>query len=221
MTDFARARRMMVDGQIRTNGITDLRLIGAFAAVERERFLPPQSRPFAYLDLDLPLEGAGPKGRRLVKPMVLAKLIQAAEIGEGDRVLDVGSATGYSSAILAALGAAVVALEEDAALAKFAADALAAAGTPGIMGVTGPLAAGWPKEAPYDVILLNGSTEIAPQALLDQLGEAGRFVAIVGQAPIGKGTIYRRSGTHVSAFAGFDAVAPLLPGFAKPPAFAF
>jgi protein-L-isoaspartate(D-aspartate) O-methyltransferase len=221
MTDFARARRMMVDGQIRTNGVTDLRIIAAFAGVPREKFVPPRSQPLAYLDLDIPLDAAGGQGRRLIKPMVLAKLIQAAEIGEGDRVLDVGCATGYSSAILTALGAAVVALEEDPALARFAADALAAVGAQTVKVVTGSLVTGWPASAPYDVIVLNGATEVAPEPLLAQLDEGGRLVAVLGRAPIGAGTVYRRSGGRASAYAEFDSVAPLLPGFAKPAEFVF
>jgi protein-L-isoaspartate(D-aspartate) O-methyltransferase len=217
MTDFAQARRMMVDGQIRTSDVTDLRVLAAFDEVPRERFVPPHRQALAYLDLDVPLEGAG-GARRLLKPMVLAKLIQAADVRAGDRVLDVACGTGYSSAILARLAAAVIALEEDAALADAAVATLAA---DNVKVVGGPLSAGWPRAAPYDVILLNGSAEIVPQALLDQLADGGRLVGVVGRAPIGKGTVYRRSGAHVSAHPEFDAVAPLLPGFAKPPAFVF
>ena len=220
MTDFAQARRMMVDGQIRTSDVTDLRLLAAFDEVPRERFVPPHRQALAYLDLDVPLEGAG-GARRLLKPMVLAKLIQAADVRAGDRVLDVACGTGYSSAILARLAAAVIALEEDAALADAAVATLAAVGADNAKVVGGPLSAGWPRAAPYDVILLNGSAEIVPQALLDQLADGGRLVGVVGRAPIGKGTVYRRSGAHVSAHPEFDAVAPLLPGFAKPPAFVF
>jgi protein-L-isoaspartate(D-aspartate) O-methyltransferase len=220
MTDFAQARRMMVDGQIRINDVTDLRVLDAFGEVARERFVPPRWQALAYLDLDAPLDEAG-GARRLLKPMVLAKLIQAADVGEGDRVLDVACGTGYSSAILARLATAVTALEDDAALADAAVATLAAVGARNVKLVGGPLPAGWPPEAPYDVIVLNGSTEVVPQALLDQLGDGGRLVGVVGRAPIGKGTVYRRSGTHVSAHPEFDAVAPLLPGFAKPPAFVF
>src|SRR5262245_60762761 len=109
MTDFAQARRMMVEGQIRTNDVTDLRVLAAFDEVSRERFVPERWRAIAYLDRDVPVQETG--GRCLLKPMVLAKLIQAAEAGEGDRVLDVGCATGYSSAVLAKLARLVVALE--------------------------------------------------------------------------------------------------------------
>jgi protein-L-isoaspartate(D-aspartate) O-methyltransferase len=216
MTDFAQARRMMVDGQIRTSDVTDLDVLAAFGALARERFVPERRQAIAYLDLDVPLDGAG--GRALMKPMVLAKLIQAAEVGTRDRVLVVGCGTGYSAAILAQLAGTVVALEEDAALAKAAAQ-LAAGDEVAV--VTGPLASGWSKAAPYAVILLDGAAEVVPPALFDQLGDGGRLVGVIGRAPIGRGTVYRRSGAHVSARAEFDAVGPLLPGFAKPPAFVF
>jgi protein-L-isoaspartate(D-aspartate) O-methyltransferase len=220
MTDFTQARRMMVEGQIRTNDVTELRLLAAFDAVPRERFVPERWQPIAYLDRDVPVAAAG-GSRSLLKPLVLAKLIQAAEVGEGERVLDVGCATGYSSAILARLARLVVALEEDDALAASAVRILASVGAANVKVVTGALSGGWPREAPYDVILLNGSTETEPHALLDQLGDGGRLVAVAGRQPIGRGTVYRRTGSHVSAYAEFDAVAPLLPGFSKPPAFVF
>src|ERR1700751_6078005 len=120
MADFAHARRMMVEGQIRTNDVTERDLLAAFDEVPRERFVPERWQPIAYLDRDVPITGA----RCLPKPLVLAKLLQVAEVGEGDRVLDVGGATGYSSAILARLGGVVVALEEDDAVAASAARAL-------------------------------------------------------------------------------------------------
>ena len=217
MTDFAQARRMMVEGQIRTNDVTEINVLAAFDEVPRERFVPQRWQAIAYLDRDVPVDEN--RARCLLKPMVLAKLIQAAAIGEGDRVLDVGCATGYSAAILAKLSRLVVALEEDDELAASAARTLSDMGN--VKVVTGKLADGWPREAPYDVILLDGSTEIAPQPLLEQLADGGRLVAVVGRAPIGHGTVYRRSGTHVSAHPAFDAVAPLLPGFSKPPAFVF
>src|SRR5262247_3875199 len=120
MTDFAAARRMMVDGQVRTSDVTDPRLQAAMLEVPRERFLPDAQAGLAYLDLDVPVMAAGEGGvpRCLLKPMVLAKLLQAAEVGADDHVLDVGCATGYSSAILVKLARSVVALEEDARLAN-------------------------------------------------------------------------------------------------------
>jgi protein-L-isoaspartate(D-aspartate) O-methyltransferase len=218
MVDYAQARRTMVDCQVRPSDVTDLRIIAALLDVPRERFVPEARRPIAYLDIDVPVaDGAA---RALLKPMVFAKMVQAAAIGESDRVLDVGCATGYSSAVLAKLAGNVVALEEDPALARNAADNLAAVGAP-VAVAGGPLVAGWPAAAPYDAILLEGATEVVPEAILAQLKDGGRLVAVVGTGPMGKATIYRKVMGHVSGLPLFDAAAPLLPGFAKPPAFVF
>ena len=223
MIDFAAARRMMVDGQVRTSDVTDLRLIAAMLEVPRERFVPEAKADLAYLDFDLPvLEGkAGAPVRRLLKPMVLAKLIQAAEIGAGDHVLDVGCATGYSSAVLARLVGSVTALEQEPALARSARECLQATGASNVAVVTGPLIDGWPSGAPYDAILLNGSTEIEPQALLRALKDGGRLVGVRGRAGAGKAMLYRAFGREVSGRPIFDAAAPLLPGFAEPAVFVF
>lgn len=218
MTDFAAARRNMVDGQVRTADVTDLRLQAAMLAVPRERFVPENMRGIAYLDRDIAL-GEGASARRTLKPMVLAKLINAAGIKSTDRVLVVGCATGYSAAVLARVAAEVVALEEDAALARQAGESLRGEGH--VTVVTGALATGWPGAAPYDVILLEGATEITPQALTGQLTSDGRLVGILGSGPAGKAVLYQRSGGEVGSRAIFDAAAQVLPGFAKPPAFAF
>src|SRR6266581_6356289 len=137
--DFAAARRMMVDGQVRTSDVTDARLVAAMLAIPRERFLPAEQAGFAYLDLDIPASagGSGKPVRRLLKPMVLAKLIQAAEIEDGNRVLDVGCASGYSTAVLARLASTVVALEEDVALARIAGETLAASNASNVSVVSG------------------------------------------------------------------------------------
>lgn len=220
MIDFAQMRRMMVDGQVRTADVTDLRLLAALLEVPRERFVPASQQAIAYLDLDIPLaEAARAPGRRLLRPMVLAKLIQAASVRDVDRVLDVACATGYSTAVLARLCAGVVALEEDEALAEFAAERLA--GLSNVRVASGPLAAGRPEHAPYDLILLNGAIEIAPRVLLSQLKDGGRLVGVVGGEPVGKGTVYRAAAGRASPHPEFDAAAPLLPGFAKPAEFVF
>jgi len=222
MTDFAAARRM-VDSQVRTSDVTDLGIIAAMLELPRERFVPEDKADLAYLDLDIPVTpaSAGKPARRLLKPMVLAKMVQAAEIAAGDHVLDVGCATGYSSALLAHLAQSVVALEEDDALARHARESLRAVGTENVTVVTGPLAQGWPAAAPYDVIFVNGATEILSQALTRQLKEGGRLVAVLGRAPVGQAMLYRRVGGEVSGWPIFDAAAPLLPGFTSPPAFVF
>lgn len=216
MTDFAAARRHMVDGQVRTADVTDLRIVSAMLDIPRERFLPPAVSGLAYLDLDVPV-GAG--GRRMLKPMLLAKLIHAADIAGTDRALDVGCTTGYGAAVLARLAGEVMALEEDAALADAAKTHLV--DTPNVRVVGGPLAAGWPAGMPYDVILVEGASEIAPDPLFRQLKDGGRLVCVVGAGPGAKATVFTRSGSEVGVRHIFDAAAAVLPGFMKPPEFAF
>ena len=223
MTDFAAQRRMMVDGQVRTADVTDLRLLAAMLELPRERFFPDDKASLAYLDLDAPVSAPGQPVRRLLKPMVLAKLIQAAGIAATDHVLDVGCASGYSTALLTHLAGSVVGLEEDAALARQAADSMSwagnsSAGTAKI--VTGPLVRGCAGEGPYDVILLQGSAEVIPPALFDQLKNGGRLVGVLGRGQ-GKAMFYRRAEGDFSGRPVFDAAAAALPGFAKPPEFVF
>ena len=215
MSDFAAARRHMVDGQIRTTDVTDLRLISAMLEVPRERFMPPASVSLAYLDLDVPVGG----GRRLLRPMVLAKLIQAADIQPNDRVLDVGCATGYGAAVLAQIAGHVTALEQDAGLANTASDSLASLRN--VKVVKGPLADGWAQGAPYDVVVVEGATEVAPDALCQQLKNGGRLICVLGAGPGSKAMLYTRSNSDAAGRAVFDAPAALLPGFAKTPVFAF
>jgi protein-L-isoaspartate(D-aspartate) O-methyltransferase len=222
MMDFAAARRRMVDGQVRPADVTNLDLIAAMLDLPRERFLPESKAAFAYLDLDVPLtDRPADSARRLLKPMVLAKLIQAADVKPNDRVLDVGCATGYSSAVLAHLAGSVVSLEEDPALARLATDNLAELGFRNVTVARGALTEGWPSAAPYDLILLNGATEIVPDALGHQLREGGRLVCVLGRSAGAKATLYFRDNGLLSGRPIFDAAAPLLPGFAKPLTFAF
>jgi protein-L-isoaspartate(D-aspartate) O-methyltransferase len=213
MVDFAQARQMMVDGQVRTADVTDLRIIAAMLDVPRERFAPGREA-IAYLDIDLPVPGAA--GRALLKPMVFAKLLQAAQIEPSDSVLDVGCATGYSSAVLARLGQRVVALDEDTKAARALLGGLA-----NVTVAEGPLAAGWEQGAPYDVIMVEGACEVVPDGLLRQLADGGCLLAVVGALPMGKATMYSASGGHITPQILFDAGAPALPGFAKPREFVF
>jgi protein-L-isoaspartate(D-aspartate) O-methyltransferase len=217
MFDAAAARRMMVDGQIRTADITNLELLAAMQAVPRELFVPPALAAQAYSDGEIKLGN----GRVLLRPMTLAKLIQAANVRPGDHVLDLGCGTGYSSAVLSYLGASVVALEEYGALARSAEAALNAAGARQVRFVEGSLSAGWAADAPFDVILFEGTTEVVPNELGGQLKPQGRLAAIFGSGPAGKAVIYRRIEEQLVGRPIFDAAAPVLPGFAAPPAFVF
>jgi protein-L-isoaspartate(D-aspartate) O-methyltransferase len=153
--------------------------------------------------------------------MVLAKLIHIADIAATDHVLDVGCATGYSTALLTHLAGSVIGLEEDAILARHAADAVSWAGLPIAKIVTGPLARGCAAEGPFDVIVLQGSAEVVPTVLFDQLKSGGRLVCVLGRGPEGKAMLYRRVDGDLSGRPAFDAAAGPLPGFAKPPEFVF
>jgi protein-L-isoaspartate(D-aspartate) O-methyltransferase len=215
MTDFATARSRMVDSQIRPSDVTDLRLLWALQTVDRERFVPEKARDLAYADYDMPIA----RGRCLLKPRVFAKLVQQADIKPSDRLLDVGSGLGYSAAVLAELAGEVTALEQEPELAAAATKALAANGK--IRVVAGPLAEGYSAGAPYDVIVVEGATELQPDALLSQLSDGGRLVSILGGGPAGKAMLYKRSGEDLGERPLFDAGVSVLPGFAKPPAFAF
>lgn len=216
MTDFTTARRHMVDGQVRTADVTDLRIISAMLEIPRERFVPAALADLAYLDLDLPV-GDG-TSRRLLKPMVLAKLIQAADLAPDSRVLDVGCATGYGAAVLARIAGEVVALEEESGLSQAARTALS--GPANVSVVRGPLTAGWPQGSPYDAIVLEGAAELPPDSFLSQLKDGGRLVCVLGNGPGAKAMLYCRSGDELGGRPIFDANAALLPGFAKAPVFA-
>ena len=218
MIDLAAARRMMVDGQVRTADVTDLKILAAMIDVPREPFVPAGKADLAYSDLDLPV-GEGRTGRCLLKPMVLGKLLQLMEIEETDRVLDVGCATGYSSALLARLAESVVALDDDAALIRAAEQALT--GISNVKVVMGPLIQGWPQSGPYDVIMMQGATEVVPEVLLRQLKNGGRLACIFAQGPARKAMLYRNTDGEVSGRPMFDAPAPLLPGFKRAPSFVF
>ncbi len=223
MLDFAAARRNMVDGQVRTSDVFDHDLLNALLEVPRERFLPERKADLAYLDMDVPVvePGSGRPVRHLLKPMVFARLVQAAGVRLRDHVLDVGCTSGYSSAVLARLARTVVALEEDGELAEAARRNLAALSVANAKVVTGPLKEGAPAEAPFDVILLNGATEIVPETLCNQLKDGGRLVCVFGAPPASKAMLYFSEHGDVSGRPVFDAAAPVLPGFVKPPAFVF
>lgn len=218
MPDFALARRNMVDSQLRTNKVNDRRIIDAMASVPREIFVPASRRPVAYIDEALPLGG----GRWLPPPAPAARLYQLAAPGPNDLVLLVGAGTGYGAAVLGRMASAVVALEEDADLAKAAEQALAEAEADNVVVANGPLTEGWPKQAPYDVIVFDGSVEQVPETILDQVAADGRLVvAIAGENGVPVATLMRKVGPAVASDPVFDANMPLLPGFARAREFVF
>jgi len=218
MPDYAAARRNMVDSQLRTNRVTDEALLAAMGEIPRERFVPPALAGVAYVDEDLALGG----GRYLMEPMVLARMIQAAEIQPSDAVLDVGCATGYSSAVASRLAAMVIGLESDSRLAKAATDNLAALRIDNAVIVSGDMRAGHPRQAPYDVILLQGAISEIPAQIAAQLAEEGRLVAVLAPpGATGRATLSLKTGGIVSHRDLFDAATPPLPGFELAPGFSF
>src|SRR5262245_31948400 len=218
--DVVEARNRMVDGQVRTADVTDVRVLAAMLELPRERFVPPGKADLAYTDLEIPV-GEPSAGRRLITPRNLSKLVQAAAVSGTDRVLDVGCTTGYGAAVLARLAAEVVALDDERAATAIAVKILAECGLDNVAVVNGPLERGWPARAPYDVIVLEGASEISPRALFPQLAEGGRLVCFEGRGLSGRAMVYVSSGGVVSGRSVFDGAAPLLPGFAAPPAFVF
>ncbi len=217
-TDFSASRDVMVDGQLRPNKIVDPCLLEAARRLPRERFLPPNLRALAYIDADVPLGG----GRVLVQPLISARLIQLASPKAGEKALVIGAGTGYGAALLSACGAHVTALEEDPALLAIARSALAAC-APTIRLVTGPLTAGYPSGAPWDIILIEGAVAAVPPAIAEQVKlETGRLVAVREAAGrIGQAVLGERTAAGLAFRQAFDAATVYLPGFSPMPAFVF
>ena len=221
MSGFSTARQKMVDGQVRPSDVTDSRIIDAMLAVPREAFLPANQRALAYLDLDLDISEGGAARRFLIKPVVTAKMLQAAGIKDTDKVLVAGCATGYTAALVARLAGQVVATESDPAQVAKAAEVL---GQLGLANVTFRAAAageGDPANAPYDVIVLDGATEITPERLYGQLGDGGRLVGVFAMTKPPRAMIVTRSHGDFGNRALFDAAVPVLPGLEHLPAFVF
>jgi protein-L-isoaspartate(D-aspartate) O-methyltransferase len=215
MSDTQTARFNMIEAQIRTNDVTDVRIHAALDAVARERFVPSAKRALAYADV--PVEIA--PGRYLLDPRSFAKALQLAQVDADDKVLDVGCGTGYSSAVLGRMAANVVALEQDADLVRVAAGLLE--GQLNVQITQGALIEGFKDGGLYDVIFVNGAIEAQPDALLAQLEEGGRLVAFLQSGPQGRAMLFVKENGQVGSRAGFDANVPLLAGFKKHIGFVF
>lgn len=207
----------MVEGQLRTQDVSDRDILAAASELPRELFVPERWRMLAYSDVDVEVG----EGRFLMEVAPFAKMLQLAEIRPSDHVLEVGAATGYNAAVLSRLARSVVALESDPALAAQARATLASLGIGNVEVVTGPLPQGWPAGAPYDVIVVSGAVDFVPDALLDQLGEGGRLVAVEGRGLAGEVRVHLKLGGAVGARRGFNAAVKPLPGFEREPAFEF
>ena len=219
--DYAGARDHMVDGQVRPNKVIDPRLIQAMRRLPRERFVPPALASRAYADEDVPL----PNGRALMEPMVIARLVQALRARDGELALVVAAGAGYGAALLSACGAIVTALEDDEYLLGLARSALPAC-APDVIVVRGPVGAGWPGGAPYDLILIEGAVQTVPEAVIAQLKPEGRLATVLaGPGGPGRGVIAEtvRVGNQVRLRSRpfFECATPALPQLAPRPAFTF
>ncbi|WP_406871645.1 protein-L-isoaspartate O-methyltransferase [Aminobacter sp. P9b] len=221
--DFSERRVKMVDGQVRTTDVTDAAILSAMLSVPREAFVDSAQRELAYIDEDLRygVTADSDQPRYLMEPSPFAKLAQLAEIGPRDFVLDVGSGTGYSSAVLSKLASSVIALESNPTLAATATSTLSSLGCDNVVVVSGPLAAGYASQAPYDVIFVGGSVEQVPDALLAQLKEGGRLVAVEGRGNAGVASVYLKADGNVTARRAFNAAVKPLPGFNRTREFEF
>jgi len=218
MTEFGAARAHMIESQLRPNKVMDGRVLGAFAEIRREFFVPEHLRAVAYIDADLPIGG----GRYLMEPMVVARLLQAAMIERTDTILIIGAGTGYEAAVAAMLARSVIALEDNPELARRARAALVDHSIASVSVVEEPLSQGYRPRAPYDVILFCGTVVEVPSEIDSQLAEGGRLLATVKSASgIGRATLRTRTGGVLAQRVLFDAATPLLPGFSPKPAFVF
>ncbi|MCF6322651.1 MAG: protein-L-isoaspartate O-methyltransferase [Rhizobiaceae bacterium] len=222
MNEYYAARKTMTDCQIRPSGVTDLTIIDAMQEIPRENFVADLQKPLAYIDEDLPLKFAtNSTGRFLIEPATFARLIQLAEIQPGSIVLDIGCATGYSTAVLSRLCSSVVALEEDVTLAKLASDNLAELEIDNAVIVTGPLSKGYSKEGPFDAIIIAGGVEKIDDELLNQLKNGGKLVTVLSANKPGRAVRYLRDNDNFTMISYFDSSVSSLPGFEKSKEFVF
>jgi protein-L-isoaspartate(D-aspartate) O-methyltransferase len=223
MIDSMQQRINMVESQVRPSDVTDRRIIRAMLEVPREAFVPAALQALAYMDEAVLATEAdvGRPGRCLLAPRTFAKLVQLAEIGPDAVVLDVGCATGYSTAVLARLANAVVAVEVDAALVARATQTLRGLGIGNALAIEGALEKGAPSHAPFDAILLEGAVPRIPQELLEQLRDGGRLVAVIADGTFGRAQVWQRTGKLFDPRPAFDAGAQPLPGFARQAGFVF
>ena len=215
MSEFATRRVMMVDTQVRPSDVTKFPIIDAMLTVPRETFVPDDKREAAYVGENLALA----PGRVVLEARTLAKLLDALDVQPGELVLDVGCGLGYSAAVIARLAETVVAVEEEERLAADAQRILSEEGVDNAVVVTGSLAEGSAKCAPYDVITLEGGVEVMPETLLAQLKDGGRIGAIFMDGAVGTAKVGYKIDGKMTWRAAFNAAAPVMPGFRKPQRF--
>ena len=217
MTDFAAAREAMVDTQVRTSDVTRYSIIEAMLWCPRELFVPKSRRDVAYAEAEIPLA----PGRAMLTPRAFAKMLEAAAVGSSDLVLDLAPGTGYSTAVISRLAAAVVAIEPEEALVRQATEALDSLEVVNAVVSQGNPAEGDPAHGPYDVIFLNGAVERVPESLTDQLKDGGRLVALFVERGVGQCRVLLRVGDGLAQRIAYDIIGPPVPGFEKKRTFAF
>ena len=211
MSDFAARRVTMVDTQVRPSDVTKFPIIDAMLTVQREDFVPAAQREAAYLGENLDLG----QDRVLLDPRTLAKMLDHLDITNEELVLDIGCAMGYSSAVIAHMAEAVVAVEEDEAMAAEAQEALAQAGADNVIVHVAPLTEGAPQHGPYDVVIVQGAVGELPAALVEQVKEGGRIACLFMDRGLGEVRLGYKRGGQVSWRAEFNAGAPVLRGFER------
>jgi len=216
MTDYAARRTMMVDTQVRPSDVTKFPIIEAMLSVPREDYVPEAQREAAYLGENLHIGSA----RVLLEPRSLGKLLDALDIQPTEMVLDLGCGLGYSSAVIACLAEAVVAVEADETMAKDAQSRLSELGVDNVAVLHGDLTAGAAKHGPYDAIILQGAVETVPDAILAQLKEGGHIGCIFMEGALGVARIGHKSASGITWRYAFNAAAPVLTGFEKVAEFA-
>jgi len=217
VSDFAKARASMIDCQLRPNEVNDSSILEAIGAVSRENFVPKGKRAIAYIDEDIEVCD----GRFLMEPTTFARLLVAAGVKPEDLVLDIGCASGYSSAVIAGLADAVVALEEHSDLAEMAEKKLAEQDIMNVAVIKGDMAQGVAKQGPFDVIFIEGAVDVVPDMLLKQLKEGGRLVCVLLEGGVGRGHMVENRFGNLVARNLFDANVEPLPGFLAEKTFVF
>ncbi|MCH7344077.1 protein-L-isoaspartate O-methyltransferase [Pelomonas sp. CA6] len=215
--NFEQARFNMIEQQIRPWDVLDPSVLELLAVVKREDFVPAAYRNMAFTDTELPLNAT----RRTLPPRVEARLLQELQVQRHEKVLEIGTGSGYMAALLGHRAQQVYTLEPDAQLAAQAREALRRAGVVNVKVIEADGRQGLPGEAPFDVIVLSGSVAELPQVLVDQLKPGGRLIAIVGHEPVMQAQLLHRSAQGSSQTVLFETVAPRLPGFEQAPAFSF
>lgn len=211
MADYKQRRTMMVDTQVRPSDVTKFPIIDALLSVPREDYVPDHKRDAAYIGENIDLGD----GRTLLEPRSFAKMLDTVDVQPSDVVLDLACGLGYSTAVLAHMAEFVVGVEDNGARAQEAQAILSAQGVDNAAVIEADLTAGAAKSGPYDIIIAQGAVQDVPGALIDQLKDGGRIIAIFAEGQLGEVRLGRKIDGTVNWRRAFNASAPVLAGFEK------